>query len=615
VIALVPTDDFTLDIRASKDTPAGDLLSGQCLTLGAEVLASFPQDDTPSLGAAATSFVSNALERLLIAQIEPLLHILDGFLAYLIGVGKTLGGLVQSQNMARCSPPDLFLKDVVRCACGDQVLQIPYQQRVQGVQEGALWCTGVLGMIDSNNQPYYVHNKYTYAQLQAKASGLQAYVQCVGQGTGGYKCVPPNEAFFAKQGVTTVNVLVKCRENYLKRRWDPAAYMLFQPASWDQVEFPEDPVVPAGVAQNIASCLSTGDASTGSLAQHCHGNFLRDAQISSEAYWQYERANETGPEYTDGCLVFSGPAEKGLGLFKPCVDGMVSAAAGCTLPAHLWSPRSDNDVPLAAQHRVLSHGVNRDGLVQSLYAQAHDTVMGAIAASLAVWNSSEGNQQVNAEFFSVEGDLLHQTMDCMFMGPYSRVDYWPIPDCSAGEECLRGPFWSRDEEGGQQRHVDPSTCSAPVSLPYTCGSPGRKSLMRFLVLRLLHQPDSAGVQNQNSSNVAVIMRATLAELADEWGDTARYGCACADASRGAFSPSCCASNQTIPLLPEHLDRPYTSISSRSVLMALEDDMATLYDLALENRYAWTRYMQDVAPNETQGVQLGDEQAGRRRGLL
>jgi hypothetical protein len=600
VIALVPTDDFTLDIRASKDTPAGDLLSGQCLTLGAEVLASFPQDDTPSLGAAATSFVSNALERLLIAQIEPLLHILDGFLAYLIGVGKTLGGLVQSQNMARCSPPDLFLKDVVRCACGDQVLQIPYQQRVQGVQEGALWCTGVLGMIDSNNQPYYVHNKYTYAQLQAKASGLQAYVDCVGQGTSGYKCVPPNEPFFAKQGVTTVNVLVKCRENYLKRRWDPAAYMLFQPASWDQVEFPEDPVVPAGVAQNIASCLSTGDASTGSLAQHCHGNFLRDAQISSEAYWQYERANETGPEYTDGCLVFSGPAEKGLGLFKPCVDGMVSAAAGCTLPAHLWSPRSDNDVPLAAQHRVLSHGVNRDGLVQSLYAQAHDTVMGAIAASLAVWNSSEGNQQVNAEFFSVEGDLLHQTMDCMFMGPYSRVDYWPIPDCSAGEECLRGPFWSRDEEGGQQRHVDPSTCSAPVSLPYTCGSPGRKSLMRFLVLRLLHQPDSAGVQNQNSSNVAVIMRATLAELADEWGDTARYGCACADASRGAFSPSCCASNQTIPLLPEHLDRPYTSISSRSVLMALEDDMATLYDLALENRYAWTRYMQDVAPNETQG---------------
>ena len=600
MIALVPTDDFRLEIRAGKDTPAGDLLSGQCLTVGAEVLASFPQDDTPSLGAVATSFVSNALERLLIAQIEPLLHILDGFLAYLIGVGKTLGSLVQSQNMARCSPPDLFLKDVVRCACGDQVLQIPRQQREQGVREGALWCTGVLGMIDSNNQPYYVHNKYTYAQLQAKASGLQAYVDCVGQGTNGYQCVPPNEPFFAKQGVTTVNVLVKCRENYLKRRWDPAAYMLFQPASWDQVEFPEDPVVPTGVAQNIASCLSTGDASTGSLVQHCHENFLSDAKISSEAYWQYERANETGPEYTDGCLVFSGPAGKGLEQFKPCVDGMVSASAGCTLPAHLWSPLSANDVPLAAQHRVLSHGVNRDGLVQSLYAQAHGAVMGAIAASLAVWNNTGGNQQVNAEFFSVEGDLLHQTMDCMFMGPYSRVDYWPIPDCVAGEEeCLRGPFWSRDEGEGQQRHVDPSACRAPVSLPYTCGSPGRKSLMRFLVLRLLRQPDSAGIPNQNTSNVATILRATLAELADEWGDKGRYGCACATAGQ-QFNPACCASNQTTPLLPEHLDRPYTSISSRSVLMALEDDMAALYDLALENRFAWTRYMQDVAPNETQG---------------
>ena len=38
MIALVPTDDFRLEIRAGKDTPAGDLLSGQCLTVGAEVL-------------------------------------------------------------------------------------------------------------------------------------------------------------------------------------------------------------------------------------------------------------------------------------------------------------------------------------------------------------------------------------------------------------------------------------------------------------------------------------------------------------------------------------------------------------------------------------------------
>jgi hypothetical protein len=593
VIALVPTGDFRVSIRAGKDTPAGDLIAGQCLTLGAEVLASFPKDDTDSLGIAATSLVSNALERLAIAQIEPILHIADGFLAYLIGVGKALGTLVQSQNMARCSPPDFFLKDVVNCACGDHVLQIPEARRREGVRQGALWCTGILGMIDSNNQPYYVHNKYTYAELQAKSAGLRDYVECVSQGTSGYsRCQPPNEEFFANQGVTTANVLVKCRENYMKKRWDPSAYMLFQSAYWDRIEFQEDPVMPSGVTHNVAACLADGDASTGSLVQMCHEQFLLDASLSPETYWQYERLNSTraGPEFTDACLVFSGPAEKKLPDFQACVDGM-EWTGNCTIPAHLWSPRSDNDVPLAEQHRVLSHGVNRDGLVQSLYNQALATVEDAIEASLRVWGSGD-NPDVNAEFFSVEGDVLHQTMDCMFMGPYSRVDYWPVPDCAAGEECLRGPFWSRDEGRGSGRQVDPWTCSAPSSLPYTCGSPGRQSLMRYLILRLL--PNGAGRPNQNTSNIGVILRSTLEDLAATWNDTDRYGCACG----GRIDPACCLTNLSAPLLPEHLSQPFTSISSKSVLLALEDDMALLYELALENRRAWTLYMQDVSQNET-----------------
>jgi len=597
VIALVPTGDFKVSIRSGKDTPAGDLIAGQCLTLGAEVLASFPQDDSPSLGATVISLVSNALERLLIAQIEPIVHIADGTLAYLIGVGKALGGLVQSQNMARCSPPDFFLKDVVRCACGDHELQIPDSRRREGVQQAALWCTGVLGMMDSNNQPYYVHNPYTYAELQARSAGLQAYVDCVGRESNnrGYSCIPPNEPYFAKQGVTTINVLVKCRENFVKRRWDPAAYMLFQPASWDQVQFQDDPVLPTGLPFHVGECLSSGDAATGSLVQSCHEAYLNDAALSSEAYWQYERRNDTrsGPEYTDACLVFTGPADKGLPQFRACVDGMEEAQA-CGIPAHLWTPRSDNDVPLASQHRVLSYGNHKDGLVQGLYAQAHAIVMDAIQASLAVWNTSSGTPEVNAEFFSVEGDVLHQTMDCIFMGPYSRVDYWPIPDCPAGEECLQGPFWARDEGSGQGRHVDPTACPAAPTLPYTCGSPARRSLMRYLLLRLL--PESGGPKNQNASNVATILRTTLEDLARRWDDTSLYGCHCADGVR--IAPSCCATNLSAPLLPEHLAQPYTHIDGQSILLALQDDMARLYDEALESRAPWLWFMQDVAPNET-----------------
>lgn len=591
MIALAPTKDFRLTIRGALDTPAGDLIAGQCLTVAAEVLASYPQDDPASLGLMVTSIVSNALQRLLLIQIEPFVHMLDGFLAYLIGVVKAMGTLILSQNMARCNPPDFFLQDVVGCACGDHALRIPAGQRQAGLAERAHWCTGVLGMIDSNNQPYYVYNKYTYAELQAKSAGMANYTACVSTSARGYRCAPPSEPFFANQGVTTLNVLIKCRENYVKKRWDPAAHMLYQPAFWDLVHFqgagvPELPAAPE-------RCLTEGDASTGSLAQRCLEEFLLDGGVSPEAYWAYERGTTAlGPEFTDGCLVFSGPAEAGRPLFTACVDGSANGSA-CSLPQHLWTPRSSNDVPLAAQHRVVSHGVNRDGLVQSLYAQARELVLSAVAASLRVWNASGANPDVVAEFFSVEGDVLHQTMDCIFMGPYSRVDYWPTPECVAGEECLRGPFWARDEGEGAGRGVDPGTCAAPPSLPYTCGSPGRKSLMRYLVRKMLASGGTPA--NQNASNVAVILRATLQDLAGLWGDTAGFGCECA---AGGLSPLCCAANLSSPLLPPRLNQTFTSISARTVLAALEDDMADLYRLALERREAWLLYLEDVSDNET-----------------
>jgi hypothetical protein len=596
VIALVPGDGFTLRIRGAQDTPASDLIAGQCLTVGAEVLASFPTDDTASLGYMITSMAANALQMFVVQQIEPALHIIDGFLAYLLGIVRVLGALIQSQTMARCNPPDFYLQDVVHCACGDHRLRIAPARR----KASAHWCTGVLGMIDSNNQPYYVYNKYSYEQLQQKASGMAAYVACVSGSGSNQGCVPPNEPFFAQQGVTLLNVLVKCRENYVKARWDPAAFVLYQPEFWNLLHFQENNGIPLPPAEKGGqACLTSGDASTGSLAQRCLEGYLLDAQISADEYWAYERPddNVTAPEFTDGCLVFSGPADEGLPVFEACTDG---GAGGCTLPQHLWTPRSANDVPLATQHRVLSHGTHRDGLVQTLYSQAKTLVLSAIQSALQVWNSTD-NPAVNAEFFSVEGDVLHQTMDCIMMGPYSRMDYWPTPPCAEGEECLRGPYWSRDEGGGAGRNVDPASCTAPSSLPFTCGSPGRQALMRYLVLNML--PSGGGQPNQNLSNVGVIIRSTLTDLAALWSDTSRYGCLCGG---NTSSPLCCAINPNSSLLPPHLNGTTTSINAQTVLRALEDDMALLHELSLESRSTWMRYMADVSgTNETAGYDWTD----------
>lgn len=595
VIAIIPNDDFTLRIRAGANLSAGDIIAGQCLTVGAEVLASFPQDDQASMAYMVTSMVANSLQMMVIQQIEPFVHMLDGLLAYLLGIVKSLGMLIQSQTMARCNPPDFFLREIVNCPCGDKRLTIVPARR----KASAHWCTGVLAMVDSNAQPYYIYNKYSYDELQKMSSGMKAYVECVSSrsSTSGNTCEPPNTPFFAQQGVTTLNVLVKCRENYVRRRWDPAAYMVYQSTYWDLLHFEENngiPQPPQGVPLSAQSCLKNGDPTVGNLAQVCLEGYLFDAQLTPDEFWAYEHVDDrmTAPEYTDACLVFSGPAEQGIEPFTDCVDGTGGA---CTLPQHLWSPRSNNDVPLATQHRVVLYGRHKNGLIQRLYSEARAKVMGAIQAALSVWNTT-GNPEVQAEFFSVEGDLLHQTMDCIMMGPYSRIDYWPIPDCQDGQECLRGPSWSRDDGNGSQRTVDPNACAAPSTLPYTCGSPGRQSLMRYLVLNMLTDGGNEG--NQNASNVATIIQDTLGELVDMWDDVGRYGCLCED-SEDLFSPECCTANSS--LLPDHLNGTISQIRAQTVLRALEDDMAALYGLALEKRDVWLRYMQDVGgQKETAG---------------
>ena len=618
VLALVDSEGFTLSLRPADKSSASDIVAGQCLTVGAEVLANYPGDSPSSVAATVATIASNAAQLLLIQQIEPALHLLDAGLAYAIGVIHSLGVLVMAHSMARCNPPTFNMTEILQCACGDHRLQIPAAARAQGLAEGALWCTGVLSMIDGNSEPYLVYNRYTYAQLQEMSTGLDDYARCLGTGTGGYKCTPPTPSvagdaqFFSQQGVTVANVLVKCRENYAKKQWDQNAFVfynreyhhLFDKRLGYRVDIPEED--PFGIRE----CMQVSQAPTasGSLSQGCLEEFLRHPAIGmrAEDYWAYERV-DTGPgkngsQFTDACLVFSGPADLGTPLFTECVDGgdMDGTRPACRLAGHAWSPLSENQVPVASQHRVLSRGVHLDGLVQRLYAEARRKVVEAVDASIRL-QTQAGSSHIDMQFFSVEGDVLHQIMDCMFMGPYSRMDYWPIPACTEEEEeCLTGPYWARDAEGlGGSRGVDPDTCPTLPTLPYTCGSPARKAAMRYLVLNVLPAP--SGGSSSNGSVVHETVMNTLLQIRRDWNDTRTFGCLCTDTNRsnasmvGGYSPLCCTTGST--LLPSHLNRTYIPIDPQKVLQAMEDDVGDMYRLALEDPDPWRYYLDRVAPEE------------------
>jgi len=101
------------------------ILSGQCMTVGAQVMMQSPQENSGSISYVIASSISNVFQNILLRQIEPFLHVTDALITYFIGIVHSLGVLIMSQSMAKCNPPDFYLNDIVECACDDQRLSIP----------------------------------------------------------------------------------------------------------------------------------------------------------------------------------------------------------------------------------------------------------------------------------------------------------------------------------------------------------------------------------------------------------------------------------------------------------------------------------------------------------
>jgi hypothetical protein len=344
------------------------------------------------------SLLQNAFNLLLIRQIEPLLHMLDGGLAYLSGVLGAMGQVLMAQFAAQCNPPDVYLADVVKCACGDTPLSITPARAAETWRDYALWCSGTLSMVDGTNNPFVVYNPYSYAELQAKAREMQAYVDCASRS---YKCKPPSDPVFDAQGVSLLNVLVKCRENFIENKWDPAAYVLFDPAQAYRYRTRSPVTLPADT-MGVAACLRL-QAEAGASNSACLDQFLGFTKVDYYMYWAYERllGATVRPERVDACLTFSGPAAAGVPVFKNCVDDQTQAV--CTLAGHAWSPTSNNSVPIGQPHAVLYSGRQADSLIMRLYTQAHATLQTAVDAAIAHWTTNQLN--VKAQFFSAEGDV------------------------------------------------------------------------------------------------------------------------------------------------------------------------------------------------------------------
>ena len=589
VLAVMSNSGFAVSLEPANLVSSTDAISGRCITQSATIESQQTGDAASqrSIGAIAGQLLTGSAQVQLLRKIEPMMHMAEGVLTYFIGVIGSFANVLQTWDVAHCMIPDVTIASAARCACGDTVLAILPARRAEGADAFAYWCTGTVSVIDSNNKARVVWNPYTYQELQGKLAGrMDEYLLCASRSN---FCTVPNDNVFSSQGVSMMAVLTRCRQNYVNRQWDPAAYALYDQQMLDLH-------VPGGVrprarapSDGVGGCLLE-KSSKGASNQACL-DALSLVRGWTETYWSYVQLihAEVGAHEVDACLVFSGPAANELvpderrTPFQRCLAGYAdgSTGASCDLSGFVWSPASSNTVPVATRH-VIAPGYNNtlESVAQRM-AAAKELVMAQLIALRGFTNA-----ELNVAFFSAEGDLVHQLLDCVFMGPFARMDYWPAPACdeSVASDCLVGPYWARDEGGGRTRKLDISTCPASSSLPFTCGSPTRRAMVKYFVQHLLQSGQSG------AEFLAVQIRDWLASQELLWGDERTFGCDCPAGAAEPNSVSCCLANATGHYLPSSLSNLSLDLPTVGVLSAMEQRLHQFYQEAKNEADPWIFFL-------------------------
>lgn len=587
VMAIFDATGFSVTIGNADMQTASTSLVGRCLTQSAEAQMANPSDSSNSGVAAGvvTSVAQSAALALLPEltfggnSLETIMHAIDGQLSYMMGVLLGLSDLLASMDMAHCKMPDYFLNETVFCACGDSPFAIPERRRQEGLAGAGFWCTGTLSMLDASNKPFIIYNPFTYAQLQSMADGSDEYLACMSskmyvQGSSDCASLMPTVPEF--EGVSVLTVLTACKNNFMNSQWDKAAYILFNQTVFAQElgRAPPDLTGLPAVVKSVGSCLLNPDT-----RPVCLQEYMVYQGYDPEVYWSYEDINQGTPsERIDGCQVFTGPAQnpdigpEKRSEFRACLDQY--ADSNCQISSNLWTPQSDNAVPVAHRHAVkLGNNQALNGVIELKFQEAYDLVDAALKP-LENYN----NPDLRTVYFSPEGDIMHQMMDCVFMGPYPKVDYWPR-DLLA---LLPIPSWHRDADG-TSRAVDPRVCvkgGMDRSPPYSCGSHARQAVIKYFFRDYLPR--------QQNSTMNSIINSMAGDIRGVWSDISSYACLCAD--NVTHLPACCQAEAPDGWLPPNLKPSYQSLPSNTILRELTSKLKDFYRYSLEEPQVWTKYL-------------------------
>ena len=241
-----------------------------------------------------------------------------------------------------------------------------------------------------------------------------------------------------------LQVVTRCRSNFQQKKWDDGALLLgtFEQTAWKYGNLDSSEGVVTGYEELRKQLVRKSQSST--LRKHMLVNLPEDlwqclhnaASVTLfthtclqqhalerlsldmlEEYFMYEPVPFTSSESsqlasftdTDACQTFTGLA------------AAVSSANNASHTLTVWSPSSANSVPVANYHFAqvdsstdrIAHA--KDRLQQLLDRDILPELEHQAAQPLNL-------EKIETEAWSVEGDHLHQLIDCVLMGPYAAAD-------------------------------------------------------------------------------------------------------------------------------------------------------------------------------------------------
>ena len=534
-VVVMSQNDATL--RQEARAVAGVCLS-QRMSERMRELGLHGSDATESYVANEFLSIINRIEKIgTSAFLSTLANPVDSITCWLIGIATTFIDWVQTIDWKHCSLPSVANQFVFRCVCGDHAHSVAPARRSQLAADGAFWCTGPLFMLDGRGEDRLIWNPYSLAQLTAAEEQHATFIKCIASGA---SCEKERVKLskLEQQNVNVMPVITRCRDNYKNKQWDPAVLTLglFTQEQWlgaphllrnkdmDTVEVTGTTAKFQRALRNLASLIAPLELDA-KLWQCLHeavmsGNPLMEGvcrraftAVSDDTYFSYVKTSSNHFAKIDACLTYSATNA----VFNPVNNASISPM--------LWSAGSANRMPVSERHEiVLSSSEDRLQLAHTrlttLFEQRIKPTLQTMTRSIS--------DNLKTNLWSMEGDELHQFVDCIVMGPYASADLFSSFDTSGGGGKFRVPRYHRGDERSRLYVHETAEQRNPGDRAGATGSEARRRIIDA-TLQYVHD------RTDNITRAAAVNRVNL--IRSKFLHMPNFYCTCPNAQPADMT--CC----------------------------------------------------------------------------